>query len=287
MKVLVTGATGFIGNHLIEELIKNREYSVIASSRNTEKAKNFNWFDRVEYIEYELYNKTEKRNLYELFNEPDILLHFAWSELEDYNSLSHIENELPNSFKFIKNLVQNGLKDVVVAGTCFEYGLQNGSLSEELNTKPSNSYGIAKDSLRKFLIELKKSYDFNYKWIRFFYMYGKGQSSNSLISLIDKAIKNNEKSFNMSGGEQLRDYLEINEVIENIILILQQKEYINQPINCCSGKPISIRKFVEDYLKTKGYNLNLNLGYYPYQDYEPMAFWGDNKKLENIKKVLL
>jgi len=261
MKVLVTGATGFIGNHLIEELIKNREYSVIASSRNTEKAKNFNWFDRVEYIEYELYNKTEKRNLYELFNEPDILLHFAWSELEDYNSLSHIENELPNSFKFIKNLVQNGLKDVVVAGTCFEYGLQNGSLSEELNTKPSNSYGIAKDSLRKFLIELKKSYDFNYKWIRFFYMYGKGQSSNSLISLIDKAIKNNEKSFNMSGGEQLRDYLEINEVIENIILILQQKEYINQPINCCSGKPISIRKFVEDYLKTKGYNLNLNLGY--------------------------
>ena len=283
LKILVTGASGFIGNHLIKELLKNTNHEIIATSRDIEKAKKYEWFSRVKYISYDL-NSQEELNLFEYFDKPDKVIHLAWDGLPNYNDLIHIEKNLFNNYQFIKNLVANGLKDITITGTCFEYGLINGCLSEDIQTNPSNSYAIAKDSLRKFIEELKKQYKFNYKWIRLFYMYGEGQGEKSLIALLDKAIQNGEKEFNMSGGEQLRDYLHIQEVVSNISKIALHNKIDNQIINCCSGKPISIRKFVENYLDEKNYSMKLNLGYYPYPTYEPMAFWGNNDKLDLIKK---
>ena len=281
MKILITGATGFIGNHLLKELLKDTKNEIIATSRDIEKAKKYEWFSRVKYISYDL-NSQEELNLFEYFDKPDKVIHLAWDGLPNYNDLIHIEKNLFNNYNFIKNIISNGLKDITITGTCFEYGLINGCLNEELKTNPSNSYGIAKDSLRKFIEELKKQYDFNYKWIRLFYMYGEGQGEKSLIALLDKAIQNGEKEFNMSGGEQLRDYLNIKDVVKNILLIANQTLYSNQIINCCSGKPISIRQLVENHLDKKNYSMKLNLGYYPYPTYEPMAFWGDNRKLQKV-----
>jgi dTDP-6-deoxy-L-talose 4-dehydrogenase (NAD+) len=181
-------------------------------------------------------------------------------------------------------MVIGGLKDIVIAGTCFEYGMVDGCLSEDMDTKPSNSYAIAKDTLREFIIELQKKHSFTYKWIRLFYTYGEGQSKTSLIYLLDKAIQDKDKEFNMSGGEQLRDFLHIDGVVKNIDLIASQNIYVNQPINCCSGKPISIKNLVDNYLKEKKYSMKLNLGYYPYPDYEPMSFWGNDSKLNKLRK---
>ncbi len=283
MKILITGATGFIGNHLLKELLKDTKNEIIATSRDIEKAKKYDWFSKVKHISYDL-NSKEELNLYDYFYKPDKVIHLAWDGLPNYNDLIHIEKNLFNNYQFIKNLVANGLKDITITGTCFEYGMVNGCLSEDIQTNPSNSYGIAKDSLRRFIEELNKEYEFNYKWIRLFYIYGEGQGEKSILSLLDKAIQNNEKEFNMSGGEQLRDYLNIKNVVENILLISNQTLYSNQIINCCNGEPISIRKLVENYLKEKRYTMKLNLGFYPYPDYEPMAFWGNNNKLDLIKK---
>jgi dTDP-6-deoxy-L-talose 4-dehydrogenase (NAD+) len=281
LKIVVTGATGFIGNHLIKELLKDMNNEVIATSRDTEKAKKYEWFTKVKYISYDL-DSLEEINLFEYFDKPDRVIHLAWDGLPNYNDLIHIEKNLFNNYQFIKNLVANGLKDITITGTCFEYGLINGCLSEDIQTNPSNSYAIAKDNLRKFIEELKKQFEFNYKWIRLFYMYGEGQGEKSLIALLDKAIQNAEKEFNMSSGEQLRDYLHVQKVASYISKIVLQNQIDNQIINCCSGKPISIRKFVENYLDEKSYSMKLHLGYYPYPSYEPMAFWGDNTKLKKV-----
>ena len=115
-------------------------------------------------------------------------------------------------------------------------------------------------------------------------MYGEGQSKTSLMYLLDKAIQDKDKEFNMSGGEQLRDFLPIDKVIQNIDLIASQDMLINQPINCCSGEPVSVKNLVKNYLKEKQYQIKLNLGFYPYLDYEPMEFWGDSSKLKEIRK---
>jgi nucleoside-diphosphate-sugar epimerase len=284
MKILVTGATGFIGSNLIKVLLKNKSNQIIATSRNIKKAKNFDWFSKVTYYEYDLNNSTNK-DLYSFFDKPNQLIHLAWDKVSDVKDLVHIEKILFDHFKFIKNMIAGGLKDIVVAGTCFEYGMIEGCLSEDLDTKPSNSYGIAKDTLRKFIIELKENFSFQYKWIRIFYVYGEGQSKRSLFYLLDKAIKNKDKQFNMSGGEQLRDYLYISELTKYICLIADQNIYVDKIINCCSGNPRSVKDLVQEYLKDKDYNISLNLGYYPYRDFEPMAFWGDRTNLENLLKL--
>jgi|TARA_B110000238_G_scaffold186907_1_gene216481 nucleoside-diphosphate-sugar epimerase len=284
MKILVTGATGFIGSNLIKVLLKNKSNQIIATSRNIKKAKNFDWFSKVTYYEYDLNNSTNK-DLYSFFDKPNQLIHLAWDKVSDVKDLVHIEEILFDHFKFIKNMIAGGLKDIVVAGTCFEYGMIEGCLSEDLDTKPSNSYGIAKDTLRKFIIELKENFSFQYKWIRIFYVYGEGQSKRSLFYLLDKAIKNKDKQFNMSGGEQLRDYLYISELTKYICLIADQNIYVDKIINCCSGNPRSVKDLVQEYLKDKDYNISLNLGYYPYRDFEPMAFWGDRTNLENLLKL--
>jgi len=281
MKILVTGATGFIGSHLIFQLLKNKSNQIVATSRSINKAMKFDWYSEVKYIEYDFTNDSNQ-DLYNFFGKPDQLIHLAWDGLSNVKDLTHIEVTLFNHYKFVKNMIIGGLKEVVVTGSCFEYGMIEGCLSENLNTKPFNSYGIAKDTLRKLIVELKKSFNFTYKWIRVFYVYGEGQSKTSLMYLLDKAIKDKDEEFNMSGGEQLRDFLYIDDVVKYIGLISSQKTYFDQAINCCSGSPISVKDLVDGYLKEKKYSMKLNLGYYPYPDYEPMSFWGDRACLDSL-----
>jgi len=280
MRLLVTGATGFIGNYVVRELLK-QEHQVITTSKNSEKARMYEWFSQVQYIPYDL--NVVHENLFQFFRKPDMLIHLAWEGLPNYGELFHLDRNLPRNYFFLKNMVENGLKKVVVTGTCFEYGMQSGALKENFETKPNNPYGLAKDTLRKFLEQLQKKIDFDLKWIRLFYMYGKGQSPNSILSQLEAALERKDKVFNMSGGEQLKDYIPVKKAAEYIVKISMQDK-IGGIINCCSGKPISIRKLVENYLTEKNKSVELNLDYYSYPDYEPMAFWGDSRKLKSILK---
>ena len=106
-------------------------------------------------------------------------------------------------------------------------------------------------------------------------MFGKGQSDKSILSQLDRALDNGDDVFNMSGGEQLRDYLPVEKVAENISRLCTE-QYSNGIYNCSSGIPISVRTLVEAHLKRRNKIIKLNLGFYPYPDFEAMAFWGEN-----------
>jgi len=279
MKILVTGATGFIGNHIIEHLLELNEHEIIASALEQGNNKKLPWYKDVTFIPCDLYEK--KENFFTFFQDPDLLIHLAWEGLPNFKELYHFERNLFNDYQFLKNMISNGLQRLSVTGTCFEYGNKKGRLSEDMEPNPTIAYALAKDTLRKFIQELAKIYHFKFHWIRLFYMYGKGQSPKSIIPQLDKALDNNEESFNMSGGEQLRDYLPVEKVAEYIIRISLQDK-ITGIINCCSGKPISIKKLVEEHMERRKKSINLNLGYYPYPDYVPMEFWGDTTKLESV-----
>jgi len=115
-------------------------------------------------------------------------------------------------------MIQNGLKDLTVTGTCFEYGMLNGCLNEEMEVEPANPYAIAKNRLWKYLELLSLDLPFSLKWVRLFYMYGEGQNPKSLFSQLDKAIEENHKIFNMSEISQAHEYMEKNENIGKIII---------------------------------------------------------------------
>lgn len=278
MKVLVTGSTGFIGNYVIDALLESG-HEVVATSLNKEKAELSGWYNKVTYIPFDLRSFDDTINYFRFFKEPDFLIHLAWEGLPNYKSSFHEEVNLPGHFSFLKNLISNGLGDLTITGTCFEYGMQEGCLKEDMVVFPDNPYGRAKNQLRIQLEELQKEYEFLLKWVRLFYMYGKGQNPNSLLSQLDRALASGEDSFKMSGGQQIRDFLPVEKVAVNIVKIAAQKE-VTGIINNCSGEPVTVEKFVNEYLQHQQKKIILNLGFYPYPDYEPMSFWGDITKLK-------
>jgi dTDP-6-deoxy-L-talose 4-dehydrogenase (NAD+) len=222
-----------------------------------------------------------KYDLSSYFDNPSTVLHLAWQNLDNFKSIKHLEDNLMQHYNFLKSLVLGGVKKIIVVGTCLEYGIQNGELPEDYECKPITAYGMSKDYLRKMLEMLKKEYDFTLVWLRIFYPYGAGQSPKSLLPQLLRAIANQEKEFNMSKGEQLRDFIPV-EKLANLIVKVSLNKNSYGVYNCCSGKPISVRAFVEKIIEEKKAEIKLNLGYYSYPDYEPMAFWGNNQRILNL-----
>ena len=273
MKIAVTGGTGFIGSHLVKHLLIEG-HDVLVTGTNEDKAKNYEWYNKVNYVTFDLNVPYSRGKLLEIAT-CQKLIHLAWTGLPNYKDLFHFEVNLMPQYNFLKTLVEMGLEDITVTGTCMEYGLQNGCLTVDSPVEPQNSYAISKDTLRRFLVQLQTKRNFNLKWVRLFYMYGEGQSDKSILSQLDRAIENGEAKFNMSGGEQLRDYLPVEKVAEYISRLCTE-HYGTGIYNCCSGTPISIRTLVESHLKRRNKNILLNLDFYPYPDFEAMAFWGEN-----------
>jgi nucleoside-diphosphate-sugar epimerase len=274
MKIAVTGATGFIGRHVIAEFGRRSIFPVVMLQPSAESKQPL-----LEYAIVPIDLKYPPANAFDLLGQPDTLIHLAWAGLPNYKSLHHFEEELPAQYRFLKGLIESGLKNLLVTGSCFEYGMQSGPLSENMETRPSNSYGFAKDMLRRQLEYLQRFQPFNLTWTRLFYLYGEGQAGNSLLPQITTAVEKGDSVFNMSDGEQLRDYLPVAEV-GNYLVTLAMNAKNNGIVNICSGKPISVRKLVEGWINENGWLIELNLGYYPYPDYEPMAFWGNRNKLD-------
>jgi nucleoside-diphosphate-sugar epimerase len=270
-EVIVSGATGFIGQHLVPLLLQ-RQYDVIAIGRDEDKARRFAWYDKVRFVKLDFHKESASF----AFSAGAGLIHLAWQGLPNYSGTFHFEENLPKNYSFIKGLVSSGVGKVLVSGTCFEYGMQNGGLSPCDRTYPANPYGLAKDILRRYLEYFQTEKPFALQWARLFYMYGHGQNPKSLIAQLDEAIERGDASFNMSGGEQLRDYLPVEEAARMLVDIYEAGA--GGIFNVCSGKPVSIRNLVENRVRQKGSPIKLNLGYYPYADYEPMAFWGKREE---------
>ncbi|MCY1401645.1 dTDP-6-deoxy-L-talose 4-dehydrogenase (NAD(+)) [compost metagenome] len=278
LNVLVTGATGFVGRHVIDALLA-RGCKVRAVARRSEPAHGMPWFDQVEFVAADIH--APDLDLVPLVQGIDALVHLAWPGLPNYQGLFHFEHNLMADYRFIKTVVAAGVKRVQVTGTCFEYGLQNGSLSEDIQAQPGNPYGLAKHSLRLFLEALQRQHPFALQWVRLFYLHGEGQNPNSLLAALDHAIDAGHEQFNMSAGDQLRDFLAIETAAGYLASLLLRGDF-NGVVNCCSGQPISVRALVEQHCASRGSSIRLNLGHYAYSVHEPMAFWGDARRLQAL-----
>jgi nucleoside-diphosphate-sugar epimerase len=272
MRIALTGSTGFVGRHVLAALA-NRGLEIVLLVRDASRVAHRR--PVIEIVEGDI---RTPNGLFKKLGSPQVLIHLAWAGLPNYKSLHHFEDELPKQYRFIKSMVEAGLKSVLITGTCFEYGMQSGQLDECLMTQPDNPYAYAKDALRRQLAFLKRDVPFALNWTRLFYMYGEGQSATSLYPALASAVIRGDKVFNMSGGQQLRDYLPVEVVAENIVaLALSEQEH--GVVNVCSGQPIAVIDLVRGWIDQHGWQIELNPGFYPYPDYEPMAFWGDPSKM--------
>ena len=278
MKVLVTGASGFVGRHLVSALLA-KGFKVRAVSRNIEAARAMPWFGDVEFVAADI--QSPDLNVTALAEGIDAIAHLAWTGLPNYQALFHFERNLPLDYAFLKRVVEAGVSQVLVTGTCFEYGLQSGPLSEAVAAQPSTPYGLAKHTLRLFLEALQRERPFTLQWARLFYLHGEGQNPNSLLASLDRAIDAGDAQFNMSAGDQLRDYLEISQAAGLLATLIARRD-VEGVINCCSGQPVSVRALVEQHVRQRQSSIALNLGHYGYSAHEPMAFWGVAQRISKL-----
>jgi dTDP-6-deoxy-L-talose 4-dehydrogenase (NAD+) len=280
LSVAVTGGSGFVGGAVLRALLE-RGAEVAAVTRDGSRLANFQ--SEVRILEGDI--SAPSAGLLDVLAGHDVLVHLAWDGLPNYRSLHHFETELPKQYRFLRELVARGLRSLVVTGTCFEYGMQNGELSESLPCMPNNAYGYAKDSLRRQLAFLQEQKPFHLTWARLFYMYGRGQGPKSIYSLLSAAVERRDADFDMSGGEQLRDYLPIEKVAEYLVRLSSQQHDAGI-VNVCSGVPRSLRGIVEKWLSENNWEIGIRLGRYPYPNYEPFAFWGSARKLHSLLKII-
>jgi nucleoside-diphosphate-sugar epimerase len=269
VSIAVTGASGFVGRHVVAQLLRRGLAPVLASRRPTPAGSH-------QDAAFDIHDPPA--DVFERLGSPATVIHLAWDGLPNYRSLHHFERELPAQYRFLKGLVEAGTANVIVTGTCLEYGMQNGALSEDRATEPTTAYGLAKDALRRQLQCLQLTVPFKLTWARLFYLYGEGQAAGTLRSQLQAAIARGDAVFNMSKGEQLRDYLPIESAADALVR-LATAERDHGVVNVCSGEPISVARLVRQWIEESGGAIDLNLGHYPYPDYEPMAFWGDRRKL--------
>jgi dTDP-6-deoxy-L-talose 4-dehydrogenase (NAD+) len=273
--ILVTGASGGLANGIIQALLR-AGIRVTATSRSKEAISSLSFYNQVEFKEWDLNDSPVA--LYNYFGQPDAVLHLAWELLSDLKNPAH-ENEILDKQKmFLKNLIDGGLKDLTVVGTAYEYGMKSGECYETDNSEPIVPYGNGKNLLRIYLESLQKQHSFCLKWIRLFNVFSEGRKGKNLYSHLMIAIESKQQAFNMSGGEQIRDYMYGEEAANKLAAISLQTE-ITGIINCCSGSPIQLKDMILKFMSENGLHIPLNLGFYPYLGHEPMQQWGNPSKM--------
>jgi dTDP-6-deoxy-L-talose 4-dehydrogenase (NAD+) len=280
MHVAVTGGSGFVGRALIRSLIQ-AGHRVTALSRSGHKPDLLSDIadSDLQWLVGDVHALTP--SVLTQLAAADVMAHLAWDGLPNYHSLHHLDRVLPGEMTFLRRLVEGGAKRVMVTGTCFEYGLQDGAIAEDAPVQPVTAYGMAKDGVRRYLIALQRHIPFTLQWVRLFYLHGPGQNPNSLLSQLDAALARGEQTFPMSQGEQLRDYLAVDQAAEHLRCVIETPAF-DGIVNVGSGCPISVRTVVENHLKLKEKSIHLERGRYPYPDYEPLAFWANVTKFKGL-----
>lgn len=270
MKVLVTGATGFIGSALLAFLQKVN-VEVIAVVRNDIDSF-ISKYPNVKIIRGDLETiSTDELNSYSI----DTLVHLAWDNVSKVMSDSHFDH-LNIQKTFLDKVFNSNISKVIVSGSCFEYGKVEGEIDVSFEPKPSTNYGAAKNELKIWLLNrwLNSDSVLNISWMRVFYAYGENQHERSLYSQIMKAVKEERKEFDMSRGFQIRDFVKVESVVSDFYNEIMLDCPGFKVSNVCSGNPISVREFAEKLIADCNVRINLNLGRFPIPEYEPISFWG-------------
>lgn len=271
MRILVTGANGYLGQGIVKGILDNG-HSVVAASFTTQNVDN-----RAEQVACNLF---EVENPYEFFGKPDVLVHLAWRDGFVHNSDSHIV-DLPKHYMFIKNIMESGIKKVTVMGSMHEIGFFEGCVKEDTPCHPMSLYGIAKDALRNTVQLLSKQNNVEFQWLRGYYIVGNSRLGNSIFSKITAAVMEGKTEFPFTMGQNQYDFIDFDEFCAQVVAAVVQNE-INGIINIGSGWPEKLADRVERFIKENNYDIKLKYGAFPDRPYDSKAIWGDGTKIQRI-----
>ncbi|CAN5652399.1 NAD-dependent epimerase/dehydratase family protein [soil metagenome] len=273
-KVLLTGATGFIGRHCIEPL-SSRGYEVHAvSSRDARDNSADAFWHRADLMDSERVSS--------LMGEvrPTHLLHFAWF-VEPGKYLTSLENFYwaRASMDLLQAFAQHGGERVVMAGSCIEYDWNYGYCSEWLTPLSlSTPYASCKQSLHVMLDSFAGQTDLSAAWGRVFFLYGPHEHPARLVSSVVRAVLRGEVA-PCSHGEQVRDFLHVRDVADAFAALLDSD--VSGAVNIASGRPVAIKDIVHEIGEKVGGRDLIRLGTLPDSESEPPLLVADIGRLRD------
>ena len=284
IKVLVTGANGFIGKNLVNALSQyGNKFEIHSISReNNVSSKNSQKIHLVDLTNLN-FLKLVVMNI-----EPNIIIHLAYSkqrndkiEISNQTYLSNLQIS-SNIIEASRNL--KSLKKFIFFGSCDEYGIQKNSFKENQLERPLTSYGLSKLSITKKLKALYLKENYPSVIIRPSVVYGEGQDESMFLPSLANSIRK-EKNFKMTMGEQYRDYIYIDDLIEAIIILINNKNLgVGDIFNITYGKSYQIKNIaikLANLIKKDG-ELLLKFGGIDYRKTEVMNYFTSNQKAKNL-----
>jgi len=271
LKILVTGANGYLGQGIVRSILNNG-HCVVATDFNTQFVD-----ERAERIACNLF---EVDNPYSFFGEPDVLLHLAWRDGFVHYSSAHID-DLPKHYAFIKKMVDGGIQQVAVMGSMHEIGFFEGSINESTPCHPSTPYGIGKNALRDLTQMICKQKNIVFQWLRGYYIVGNSKFGSSIFSKITAAVDEGKTEFPFTLGQNQYDFIDYPDFCAQVAAVVGQKNE-QGIINICSGKPEKLADRVERFIKENDYRIKLRYGAFPDRPYDSKAIWGNDTKIRKI-----
>lgn len=271
MKILVTGANGYLGQGIVRSILNNG-HCVVATDFNTQFVD-----ERAERIVCNLF---EVDNPYSFFGEPDVLLHLAWRDGFVHYSSAHID-DLPKHYAFIKKMVDGGIQQVAVMGSMHEIGFFEGSINESTPCHPTTPYGIGKNALRDLTQMICEQKNIVFQWLRGYYIVGNSKFGSSIFSKITAAVDEGKTEFPFTLGQNQYDFIDYPDFCAQVAAVVGQKNE-QGIINICSGKPEKLADRVERFIKENDYRIKLQYGAFPDRPYDSKAIWGNDTKIRKI-----
>ncbi len=283
MKILLTGATGFIGSNIAKKLL-DCGYEVHATHRTSssfekciEFAEAINWIN-TETVDW----KEQIRAI-----NPDQLIHVAWGGIEAENR-NNWEMQLSNfwfSKEYLDLAKECGIKKVIAFGSQAEYGVYDFPVNETILPTPNDAYGSTKVLTANYLRNLFDNSTTEWYWIRVFSVFGEGENSNWLMpTVISKLI--NKEQIPLTSCEQRYNYLYIKDFLTQFLAVVECKENNSGIYNLCNKESISLKKLLVQIANLMDVSSNLlQFGKIPLRSGQNMLIAGDNSKFLNIFPV--
>ena len=275
-KFFLTGATGFIGSHLTEIIVKEgiKPYVLIPEGENLWRIKNI--LPSLKIVEGSL---NDMKNLNKEINKikPDICIHLAWyTEPGKYLSSKENISLLSNSLEFAYSLFSANCKRIITAGTCFEYDVSQRYLREESSLNPQTLYGTTKLAMELIIEKLSQIFKQEFLHFRLFYQYGQKEDKRRFIPYVINSLLSNKEVI-ISESEYIRDYLYVKDTAKAIWYASMSK--LQGVLNIGSGNPIKNRDIAYEI---GSYMDKLNLINFQQKNLIPYASFicADNKKLK-------
>lgn len=273
MKILVTGANGYIGRHVVRTLL-DKGADVIACDLVCDAID-----ERVECRKLNLFDLPDG-NVWKQLGAPDVCLHMAWRNGFVHNAPSHM-GDVSAHFNFLSAMIDGGLKQLAVMGTMHEVGYWEGAIDENTPCNPTSMYGIAKDSLRRAMIQCSAQKGCILQWLRCYYILGDDKKNNSIFSKLLTAAEEGRRTFPLTSGKNKYDFIKVDQLAHLISAVVMQNE-INGIINCSTGNPVSLAEQVESFIKEHNLNIKLEYGAFPDRPYDSPCEYGDATKINQI-----